>query len=137
MNTKNTVVVVEKKKKNYIYSKIPRFQRFAGGRLAERKTQKNSILRCVALAKAVLLFQIVAPTGCPIFKNWNFGIFRAKVVFSSLKSSTYKIPILCSRLEQLYIRDKFWNSKLEQSFWQIPRFQLAIPKFQSSWNLGI
>lgn len=74
MNTKSRVVVVVKKKKNYIYSKIPRFQRFAGTAGKNEKMVKNCLLRCVALANAVKRSQIIRPTDCPIFKNWNFGI---------------------------------------------------------------
>jgi hypothetical protein len=67
MNTESRVVVVRKKKKNYIYSKIPRFQAFAGGRLDERKVGKNHTLLCVALANAVKLSQIIRPTSFVLF----------------------------------------------------------------------
>jgi len=95
------------------------------------------MLLCFALADPFLLFQIFFATGCPILKNWNFGIFRSKVVFSCLKSSTYKIPILCSNLEQLYIRGKYWNSKLEFAFWsdsKIPISDSKIPTGLERWN---
>jgi hypothetical protein len=64
---KNTVVVVEKKKKNYIYSKIPRFQAFAVGRLDGGKVGESWMMRCYALAKAVLLSQIISPAGFVLF----------------------------------------------------------------------
>jgi hypothetical protein len=137
MNTKSRVVVVVKKKKNYIYSKIPRFQRFAGTAGKNEKMVKNCLLRCVALANAVKRSQIICPTSFVLFKNWNFGIFRSKVVFSSLKSRTYKIPISGSKLEQLYIRDKYWNSKLEFCFYsdsKIPISDSKVPVQLESWN---
>ena len=137
MTIKSRVVVVVKKKKNYIYSKIPRFQRFAGTAGKNEKMVKNCLLRCVALANAVKRSQIIRPTSFVLFKNWNFGIFRSKVVFSSLKSRTYKIPISGSKLEQLYIRDKYWNSKLEFCFCsdsKIPISDSKVPVQLESWN---
>ena len=141
MNIKSRVVVVVKKKKNYIYSKIPRFQRFAGTSGKMRKQLKNHILLCVALADTVLLSQIISPTGCPIFKNWNFGIFTGypqvihEILFINQRLS--KVPILCSKLEQLYIRGKYWNSKLEFAFWsdsKIPISDSKIPTGLERWN---
>ena len=74
MNTKSRVVVVRKKKKNYIYSKIPRFQRFAGTAGKNEKTQYLVQNGCVALANAVKRSQIICPTSFVLFENWNFGI---------------------------------------------------------------
>lgn len=74
MNTKSRVVVVVKKKKNYIYSKIPRFQRFAGTAGKNEKTQYLAQNGCVALANAVKRSQIICPTSFVLFENWNFGI---------------------------------------------------------------
>lgn len=109
MNTKNTVVVVRKKKKNYIYSKIPRFQAFAGGRLDGGKTMYLVQKRCFALASAVKRSRIIRPTSFVLFKNWNFGIFTGypQVIHEIrlINQRLSKVPILCSRLEQLYIRD--------------------------------
>ena len=95
------------------------------------------MLRGVALAEPFKLSQNFSPTDCPILKNWNFGIFEVKVVFSSLKSSTYKIPIFSSKLEQLYIRGKYWNSKLEFCFYsdsKIPISDSKIPTRLELWN---
>ena len=134
---KNTVVVVVKKKKNYIYSKIPIFQAFADGRRDGDKMGKNSALCSSALADTVKLSQIIRPTGFVLFKNWNFGIFRSKVVFSCLKSNTYKIPISGSKLEQLYISLKYWNSKLELCVLlcsKIPISDSKIPTRLERWN---
>ena len=96
-----------------------------------------AVLWDIALANTVLLFQIISPTSFVLLENWNFGIFRPKVVFSCLKSRTYKIPILCSNLEQLYIRDKYWNSKLEFGFCsdsKIPISDSKIPTELERWN---
>ena len=137
MRGKDTVVVVKKKKKNYIYSKIPRFQRFARTAGKMRKTPLFAVSWDIALAEAVERSQIISPTGCPIFKNWNFGIFRAKMVFSSLKSSTCAVPILRSKLELLYIRANYWNSKLEFCFCsdsKIPISDSKIPIRLELWN---
>jgi hypothetical protein len=71
---KNTVVVVVKKKKNYIYSKIPIFQAFAGGRRDGRKVPYLVQNRCVALADTVKRSQNFSPTGSVLLENWNFGI---------------------------------------------------------------
>ena len=134
---KNTVVVVVKKKKNYIYSKIPRFQRFAR---TTGKMRKHHFLRFRGtshLPKQSSLHKLFLPTGCPIFKSWNFGIFRSKVVFSSLKSRTCAVPIFCSKLELLYIRAKYWNSKLEFCFCfdsKIPISDSKIPTKLELWN---
>jgi hypothetical protein len=67
------------------------------------------MLRGVALADAIKRSQIIRPTDCPIFKNWNFGISTGypqvihEILFVNQQLS--KVPILCSNLEQLYIRD--------------------------------
>ena len=141
MTIKSRVVVVVKKKKNYIYSKIPRFQRFAGTAGKMRKMVKNHILRDVALANAVKLSQIICPTRCPILKNWNFGIFTGypQVIHEIrlINQRLSKIPISCSKLEQLYIRDKYWNSKLEFCFCsdsKIPISDSKIPTGLEHWN---
>jgi len=74
MRGKSTVVVVKKKKKNYIYSKIPRFQRFAGTSGKVRKTPLSAVLWDIALADTVKLSQIFFATSFVLLKNWNFGI---------------------------------------------------------------
>ncbi len=106
-----------------------------------RKTQYLAQNRCVALANAVKRSRIIRPTGFVLFKNWNFGISTTypQVIHEIrlINQRLSKVPIFSSKLEQLYIRDKYWNSKLEFCFWsdsKIPISDSKIPTGLERWN---
>jgi hypothetical protein len=66
--------------------------------------------------------------------NWNFGIFRAKILFSPYKSTTYAVPILQNKLESDWnLCAKTWNSNLLE---QIPTYWNRVGILESTSGLA-
>ncbi len=62
--------------------------------------------------------QEMLPTSSIQKTNWNFGIFRVKVLFSPYKSRTCAVPTYWNKLESDWnLCAKHWNSNLLE---QIP-----------------